>query len=124
MDPGHPQLYLSDRRYTLVGIMAPVELAAELGVSALFGAPVAAAQSGYEGNPTRVFVRAQTERTDGGTLNIGNDSVAGVSGFGGLDRGRGIAGSGRARRGPMSGKGFGQKRDAAREVHYRSSSVA
>ncbi|MET8911842.1 ABC transporter permease [Micromonospora sp. NPDC004551] len=60
----HPQVYLGDRWYTVVGIMAPVELAPELDASALIGAPVAAAQFGYAGNPTRIFVRAQTERTD------------------------------------------------------------
>lgn len=61
---GHPQVYLGDRWYTVVGIMAPVELAPELDASALIGAPVAAAQFGYDGRPTRIFVRAQTERTD------------------------------------------------------------
>lgn len=61
---GHPQVYLGHHWYTVVGIMAPVELAPELDASALIGAPVAAAQFGYDGNPTRIFVRAQTERTD------------------------------------------------------------
>lgn len=61
---GHPQVYLGHRWYTVVGIMAPVELAPELDASALIGAPVAAAQFGYNGNPTRIFVRAQTERTN------------------------------------------------------------
>ncbi|MFC0508892.1 ABC transporter permease [Micromonospora costi] len=60
----HPQVYLGHRWYTVVGIMAPVELAPELDASALIGAPVAAEQFGYDGNPTRIFVRAQTERTD------------------------------------------------------------
>ncbi|MBG0564081.1 ABC transporter permease [Actinoplanes aureus] len=60
---GHPRIYLDERWYTVVGIMAPVELAPELDTSALIGAPVAAADFGYEGNPTRIFVRARTERT-------------------------------------------------------------
>ncbi|WP_262286671.1 ABC transporter permease [Micromonospora sp. MA102] len=61
---GNPQVYLGHRWYTVVGILAPVELAPELDASALIGAPVAAAQFGYDGKPTRIFVRAQTERTD------------------------------------------------------------
>ncbi|MGR6318242.1 ABC transporter permease [Micromonospora soli] len=61
---GHPQVYLGHRWYTVVGVLAPVELAPELDASALIGAPVAAAQFGYDGSPTRIFVRAQTERTD------------------------------------------------------------
>nr|WP_204342055.1 ABC transporter permease [Micromonospora terminaliae] len=61
---GDPQVYLGQRWYTVVGILAPVELAPELDGAALIGAPVAAAQFGYDGRPTRIFVRAQTERTD------------------------------------------------------------
>jgi putative ABC transport system permease protein len=61
---GHPQIYLGNHWYTVVGILAPVELAPELDTSALIGAPAATAQFGYAGNPTRIFVRAQTERTD------------------------------------------------------------
>jgi len=59
-----PQIYVGERWYTVVGILAPVELAPELDASALIGAPVAAADFGYRGNPTRIFVRAQTDRTD------------------------------------------------------------
>ncbi|MEU9740278.1 FtsX-like permease family protein [Micromonospora chersina] len=61
---GNPQVYLGHHWYTVVGIMAPVELAPELDASALIGASVAADQFGYDGRPTRIFVRAQTERTD------------------------------------------------------------
>ncbi|MEU4473171.1 ABC transporter permease [Micromonospora sp. NPDC023888] len=61
---GNSQVYLGHRWYTVVGIMAPVELAPELDASALIGAPVAADQFGYDGKPTRIFVRAQTDRTD------------------------------------------------------------
>ncbi|MEU9828143.1 ABC transporter permease [Micromonospora chersina] len=61
---GHPQVYLGHHWYTVVGIMAPVELAPELDASALIGASVAVDQFGYDGRPTRIFVRAQTERTD------------------------------------------------------------
>jgi putative ABC transport system permease protein len=58
-----PRVYLSGHWYTVVGIMAPVELAPELDISALIGAPVAADHFGYEGHPTRIYVRAQTQRT-------------------------------------------------------------
>ena len=61
---GHPQVYLGNRWYTVVGVLAPVDLAPELDASALIGVPIAAADFGYQGNPTRIFVRAQTARTD------------------------------------------------------------
>ncbi|NMO56867.1 ABC transporter permease [Actinoplanes sp. TBRC 11911] len=60
----HPRIYLGDHWYTVVGVLAPVDLAPELDTAALIGAPVATADFGYQGNPTRIFVRAQTERTD------------------------------------------------------------
>ncbi|SNY53605.1 ABC transporter permease [Paractinoplanes atraurantiacus] len=59
-----PRIHLGDHWFTVVGILAPVELTPELDASALIGAPVAAAYLGYQGNPTRIFVRTQTERTD------------------------------------------------------------
>jgi putative ABC transport system permease protein len=43
--------------------MAPIELAPDLDVAALIGARVAAVQFRYQGNPTRIFVRTQTDRT-------------------------------------------------------------
>jgi putative ABC transport system permease protein len=58
-----PQVYLGDHWYTVVGVLEPVELAPELDSAALIGAPVATADFGYQGNPTRIFVRARTERT-------------------------------------------------------------
>jgi putative ABC transport system permease protein len=61
---GRPQVYLGGHWYTVVGVLAPVELAPELDAAALIGAPVATADFGYQGHPTRIFVRAQTERTD------------------------------------------------------------
>jgi putative ABC transport system permease protein len=61
---GRPQVYLGGHWYTVVGVLAPVELAPELDAAALIGEPVATADFGYQGHPTRIFVRAQTERTD------------------------------------------------------------
>ena len=58
-----PRVYLGDRWYTVVGVLAPVDLAPELDTAAFIGAPMAARDFGYQGNPTRIFVRAQTDRT-------------------------------------------------------------
>jgi putative ABC transport system permease protein len=58
-----PRVYVGDRWYTVVGVMAPVDLAPELDTAAFIGAPVATRDFGYQGNPTRIFVRAETERT-------------------------------------------------------------
>ncbi|BCJ39505.1 ABC transporter permease [Actinoplanes ianthinogenes] len=60
---GQPRVWLGDRWFTVVGVLAPIELAPELDTAALIGAPVATADFGYEGHPTRIFVRAQTSRT-------------------------------------------------------------
>jgi putative ABC transport system permease protein len=57
-------VYLGDRWFTVIGVLAPVELAPELDTAAFIGAGVAGSAFGYEGSPTRIFVRAQTERTD------------------------------------------------------------
>jgi putative ABC transport system permease protein len=58
-----PTIYIGDRWYTVVGVMAPVDLAPELDTAAFIGAPIAAQDFGYQGHPTRIFVRAQTDRT-------------------------------------------------------------
>jgi putative ABC transport system permease protein len=60
---GAPRVLLADRWFTVAGILAPVELAPELDRSALVGFPVAAADFGYGGQPSRIYVRAGTERT-------------------------------------------------------------
>lgn len=60
---GGPRVYLGDHWYTVVGVMAPVDLAPELDTAAFIGAPIAAKDFGYPGHPTRIFVRAQTART-------------------------------------------------------------
>ncbi|MBU2668069.1 ABC transporter permease [Actinoplanes bogorensis] len=59
----HPRIFLGDRWFTVVGVMAPVELAPELDTAAFIGEPIATAQFGYQGHPTRIFVRAQTDHT-------------------------------------------------------------
>jgi putative ABC transport system permease protein len=60
---GRPLIDVGDHRYAVVGILRPVELAGEIDNSVLIGLPVAADQFGYDGHPTRIYVRAQTERT-------------------------------------------------------------
>jgi putative ABC transport system permease protein len=60
---GDPRIYLGNHWYLVIGILRPVELAPEIDNSVLIGLPVAADQLGYDGHPTRIYVRAQTDRT-------------------------------------------------------------
>jgi len=60
---GDPRIYLGDHWYVVIGILRPVELAPEIDNSVLIGLPAAAGQLGYDGHPTRIYVRAQTDRT-------------------------------------------------------------
>lgn len=47
---------------TVLGILAPVPLAPELDTAALIGAPAAADLVGFDGAPTRIYLRAQPDR--------------------------------------------------------------
>ncbi|MBO0867586.1 MAG: ABC transporter permease [Micromonosporaceae bacterium] len=49
--------------FTVAGILAPVPLAAELDRSALVGFPAATRLLGYDGHPSRIYVRTDTDRT-------------------------------------------------------------
>ncbi|HEY2668903.1 MAG TPA: ABC transporter permease [Rugosimonospora sp.] len=60
---GAPRVFLGGDWFTVIGILAPFELAPEVDNSALVGFPVAAADFGYDGHPSRVYVRAETART-------------------------------------------------------------
>jgi putative ABC transport system permease protein len=60
---GDPRIYLGNHWYVVIGILRPVELAPDIDNSVLIGLPVAADQLGYDGHPTRIYVRAQTDRT-------------------------------------------------------------
>lgn len=60
---GSPRIWLGGRWYTVIGILYPVELAPEIDRSALIGFAVAAQDFGYDGHPSRIYVRAQTDRT-------------------------------------------------------------
>ncbi|GII65059.1 ABC transporter permease [Sphaerisporangium krabiense] len=50
--------------FTVAGILDPLTLAPEIDRSALIGFPVAARLLGYEGQPTRLYVRAAQDQVD------------------------------------------------------------
>jgi putative ABC transport system permease protein len=58
-----PRIWLGGRWFTVIGILAPLELAPEIDRSALIGFPVAARDFGFDGHPSRIYVRAATDRT-------------------------------------------------------------
>jgi putative ABC transport system permease protein len=60
---GTPRVWLGGHWYTVIGILAAFELAPEIDHAALIGLPIAAAQLGYDGHPTQLYVRTRTEHT-------------------------------------------------------------
>jgi putative ABC transport system permease protein len=60
---GNPRILVGGHWYAVVGLLRPVELAAELDSSVLIGPAVAARHFDYDGHPTRIYVRTQTDRT-------------------------------------------------------------
>ncbi|GAA3618112.1 ABC transporter permease [Nonomuraea rosea] len=54
----HVQVLLGGRWFTVVGILAPVPLAAELDSAALIGWPAAASYLGFDERPTTVYTRS------------------------------------------------------------------
>ncbi|NUR26011.1 MAG: ABC transporter permease, partial [Catenulispora sp.] len=52
------QVWLGERWFTVVGILAPTPLAAELDTAALVGWPEAERDLGFDGSPTTVYARA------------------------------------------------------------------
>ena len=60
---GNPRIAVGGRWYVVIGILRPVDLVPEIDNSVLVGLPVAATQLGYDGHPTRIYVRTQTGRT-------------------------------------------------------------
>ncbi len=58
-----PRIAVGGHWYTVIGILRPVELAPEIDNSVLIGLPTAADQFGYDGSPTRIYVRARTDQT-------------------------------------------------------------
>jgi putative ABC transport system permease protein len=57
------RIWLGGHWFSVVGIMDRVELAPELDDAALIGAPIAARLFHFDGHPSRIYVRAETERT-------------------------------------------------------------
>jgi putative ABC transport system permease protein len=61
---GNDRIWLGDRWFVVAGILQPVELAPEIDRAALIGFGVAASDLGWNGHPTRVYVRTDTTRTE------------------------------------------------------------
>ncbi|WP_336215608.1 ABC transporter permease [Nonomuraea sp. LPB2021202275-12-8] len=55
------RVWLGERWFTVVGVLAPVPLAPELDTAALVGWPVAEERLGFDGYPTTVYTRAEEE---------------------------------------------------------------
>ncbi|MFV2064984.1 MAG: ABC transporter permease [Chloroflexota bacterium] len=53
--------WLGDRWFSVIGILAPVTLASELDSSAFIGIPIAEQLFDYEGSPSTIYVRSETE---------------------------------------------------------------
>jgi len=61
---GQPtRVWLGGHWFTVVGILDPLPLAPELDRSALVGFPVAGRLLGYQGHPSRIYVRTTTDST-------------------------------------------------------------
>ncbi|HYN96022.1 MAG TPA: ABC transporter permease [Pilimelia sp.] len=60
---GPPRVFLGGRWFTVVGILAPCELAPEIDSSALIGFGTARSLFGHDGSPGTLYVRADTART-------------------------------------------------------------
>ena len=58
-----PRVFLGGRWFTVVGILNPLPLAPEIDRSALVGFPVAAADLGYDGHPSMIYVRTDVSAT-------------------------------------------------------------
>jgi putative ABC transport system permease protein len=56
-------VWLGGHWFTVLGILEPLPLAPELDRSALVGFPVAARLFGYQGHPSRIYVRTATDQT-------------------------------------------------------------
>jgi len=57
------RVWLGGHWFSVVGILDPVVLAPELDTSAMVGFPVAARLLGYDGHPSRIYVRTATDQT-------------------------------------------------------------
>jgi putative ABC transport system permease protein len=79
------QVWLGGHWFTVVGILKPVPLAAEIDRSALVSFSVATRLLGYDGHPSRIYLRADPDHVDevyrvlGGTANPASPAEVGVS---------------------------------------------
>jgi putative ABC transport system permease protein len=63
MGGGPPRVFIGGRWFTVAGILNPLPLAPEIDRSALVGFPVAAAELGYDGHPSRIYVSTDVNAT-------------------------------------------------------------
>jgi putative ABC transport system permease protein len=61
--PGPTRVLIGGEWFTVAGILNPLPLAPEIDRSALIGFPVAAADLGYDGHPSRIYVRTDVNAT-------------------------------------------------------------
>jgi putative ABC transport system permease protein len=82
---GAPQVWIGDRYYTVVGILAPVTLDPSLDRAALIGLPEAQARWAADGSPAKLYLRTEDDRVDavrelvGATANPQNPEEVEVS---------------------------------------------
>jgi putative ABC transport system permease protein len=62
------RIFAAGRWLSVVGILKPIELAPEIDRSVLVGLPFATTDLGFDGYPTRIYVRALPERVDSVSL--------------------------------------------------------
>jgi putative ABC transport system permease protein len=56
------RVWIGGRWFSVIGILEPLPLAPEIDESVLIGWPAAQADLGFDGNPTRIYVRAATDQ--------------------------------------------------------------
>ena len=56
------RVWLGGHWFTVIGILNPLPLAPELDLSALIGPAIATQLLGYDGHPSRIYIRAQTSQ--------------------------------------------------------------
>jgi putative ABC transport system permease protein len=61
--PGPARVLIGGQWFAVAGILDPLPLAPEIDRSALIGFPVAAADLGYDGHPSRIYVRTDVNAT-------------------------------------------------------------
>ncbi|WP_329259684.1 ABC transporter permease [Actinoallomurus sp. NBC_01490] len=59
-----PTVWIGSRRFTVVGVLAPLPLAPDVERSVLVGWPAARRWLGFDGHPTELFVRAQEDQIE------------------------------------------------------------